>query len=293
MLWYAVCLASYYGVRFYVTRGSHIWVVTLGAILGAIVGGFLVEPTTLESGIETGRSGIQNLNANFTSYVLVGTAYLVILMIALFERRRWMKWAGWACFAFIAIISIRLDTRGAMISMALMVIWHIYTVVLGTRTARITFIVVMSACLLISSGILTGNLTVIETFFERNTGDLSGRLPTWELARTLIVENIFTGIGAGAFQYVNPAEIGAHNIFLVLLLDTGLFGFLAFLSFLICGLWPALGNQDTNGRRYVLGLFTAYFFPIAISGHIELSPFTWIVMGLTFTMIRPQPASHA
>lgn len=170
-----------------------------------------------------------------------------------------------------------------------MIAWLTCTSFIGTRAAPIIFWFALVVSLLFTFGLMEPLLTSFEGLFQRNSGDLSGRLPTWHYARQLIEGHLFTGVGAGGFQFLNPMEIGAHNVFLVMLLDTGLIGFLMFLAFLVAGLWPALRPGAERYQRFVLGLFAAYFFPIAVSGHIEVSPFTWVLFGVTFTLLRPPP----
>lgn len=284
--WYVACIALYYAVRIYVTKPNMYDVIIFASLIGCISATFMIGEVTNEWGHVNSRLAIHGVNQNFTSYIFAATIYLSIIYVFLFDRHIFIKFLVVLLCAVLTYFVFLLGTRGAIISIALMLTWIANSILFGNKAAPVAFIAAGSASLLLTFGALESASVAIEGLFQRNTSDLSGRLPIWNYARHMIEDNLFTGIGAGAFQFANPMEIGAHNVFLVMLLDTGIFGFLLFVAFMIGGLWPALQRIANPHQLFILGLFTAFFFPIAVSGHMELSPFTWVVLALTFTMLR-------
>lgn len=286
LFWYISCISVYYAVRIYIYSPRFIFIVIIAAAIGGIIGSLMIDEVVNEWGNVSDRLSVPGLNRNFTSYVFAATIFLLIIFSRYLARTRLQKVVPWVVCAILAYFIVRLGTRGALISVSLMVVWIVYARLFGSRIAPLAFAVSGVGCLLLSFGALETAIVAIDGLFQRDTGDLSGRLPVWGYARHLIADHFFTGIGAGAFQFVNPAEIGAHNVFLVILLDTGILGFLLFVAFIVGSLWPALRAGANPRQQFILGLFTAFFFPIAVSGHIELSPFTWLVFALTFTVLR-------
>lgn len=285
-LWYMVSFAAYYSCRTFIYDAKSFRFVVLFAMLGSVIGSMMIGQITNEWGIVDDRMGVAGINQNFTSYVFAGSAFLSLIYYRYFTQSNIVRIVIVIFICYMTYSILRLGTRGALVSVALMLLWCTVTYLFNSKLSKLVFLSSLSLCLVFSLGALDGTLEFFEGFSSRNTGDLAGRMPTWQVARVLISDHLLTGVGAGAFQFLNPMGVGAHNIFLVLLLDTGLIGALSFLAFLLIGFAPAMRHDSHDADRFILGLFAAYFLPIATSGHVELSPFTWIVLALTFSLLN-------
>lgn len=287
--YYVTCVLLYFSCRLFVRTIGAVTLLTVCAAIGGIIGIVLIEPAQAGLATSDARAQIEGVNQNFTAYTFVGTLYLLLVYERLWASRTIVRIGVWAVCALLTYGVYELDTRGALVSIALMLAWYVVARFGGARLVTPVVGGAVFLSLIFSLGALEWLGTVIESLFERNTGDLSGRLPVWGYARGLISENLFQGVGAGGFQFLNPMDIGAHNLYLSLLLDLGLFGFLLFLVFVWAGLSPGLSRRSNRKQRFVIGMFACYSLPIAISGHFELSPFTWAVLAITFTLLRPTP----
>jgi O-antigen ligase len=74
-------------------------------------------------------------------------------------------------------------------------------------------------------------------------------------------------------------NIGAHNFFLIVLSDTGLVGMTLIAAFIFA--WAKEILKSSEQGMKILLLFAAYWLPIATSGHWELAPYSWFIVGLT------------
>lgn len=278
--WYAACVAIYLATRIYVYRLEAVRLLTLAFVIGALAATVFIRPEFNGTGM-----GVEGVNQNFTGYAFACVIYLLIIGLHL-RQNTLLRLGAWAVSAVLAYNIYLLGTRGALISVGLMVAWVGFARAFGAKLAKPLFLTGAAVALLFSFGLLEWIPRAVEHLFQSDSNDLSGRLPVWASARRLIGEHPIMGVGAGAFRFLIPEGIGAHNIFLTLMLDVGLVGLLAFLGLLLFGLRPAIKARAAPQQRYVLGAFAAFFLPIASSGHIEVAPFMWIAFALTFTLLR-------
>lgn len=276
--WYAACTGLYWVIRVYGYNLTNVLTIATIAAIGALLSVPFLEV------VSGGDIGLPTVNQNSTAYTYTSVLYL-LLLIQLTEVRLAWKWAALAVATILAVAVFFSGSRGAFLSICLMSLWMVVW-----RTAmphaRYIFFASVLIVLLFSFGYLEWVLRLVEGLFSNDTGDLSGRADAWDLARYLISTNMLYGIGPGAFEYVNPNGIPAHNIVLTLLLDVGIFGILAFGFFFLAGLWPSLRADSSEIQVRVLGLFATFFLPIASSGHVERSPSIWLAIALTFTVLR-------
>lgn len=293
VFYWTLCSLLYLGVRINTKHPATIPFLVLAMAIGGLIGVFSVQPPEEQFYVPEARAQVDGLNANFTAYVLAATCYFLLIYARAFSTRTLYTLAAWAIVAVLTIGILRLDTRGALLAVALMLAWDAYSRIFSARIALPIAIIGLAIGAAFTFGAFEWIAPLIEGQFERNTGDLSGRQPVWEYARQMIADSPLLGIGAGSFPVENLMGIGAHNIILTILLDTGVIGLAVFAAFLVCGFWPAIRPTADWRQRYILGGFTVYFVCIALSGHIELSPFTWLLLGLTFTILRYRVAAPA
>lgn len=251
--------------------------------LGALITLPLLAP--YEGGLlETSRYAVPGHNANFTAYVLAGSFFVIALAIRYLGYSFYAKLALFGVLAVIFFSLTLMGTRGAQLSVCLAgltIVWGKWV------TKSMASLASFSAILLsgtLSLGLLTPLLVAVDSFSSRSTGDLSGRLVIWSDAISFIREYPIFGIGPGSFLEVGALEIGAHNIFLVIMLDTGLVGMMIFLWFLF-EVWRSFRGLGKEGQR-IFFAFLMYWLPISISGHWETAPYSWGVVAFAMNVAR-------
>ena len=95
----------------------------------------------------------------------------------------------------------------------------------------------------------------------------------------MIGEYPFLGIGPGSFVEVSMVGVGAHNFFFIILLETGFIGLFVMMGFFF-SVFSHISSDTTRANyAFLLAMFSAYWFPIATSGHWESAPFSWLTLG--------------
>lgn len=278
--WYIACSSLYYAARMYLVTVRAVKITISLFALGALTSIIFLRP------LPGGDLGLSGTNQNFTAYAYAFIGF-VLMCAQHMKIHHILKIAALFVYFLLAIVTIFLGTRGALISFVLMIAWFVYSWAFGPRLSRFTFFGGGALALLMAYGMFEWIPYAIESVLPGGA-DLSGRMPVWRLARTMIQDNLWAGVGAGAFRHMIPEEIGAHNLFLTLPLDAGLIGLFTFLVLIVAGMRPGMASNAAFHQRYILGLFSAMFYPIASSGHIELAPFMWVTLGLTFSFMRAE-----
>jgi O-antigen ligase len=112
--------------------------------------------------------------------------------------------------------------------------------------------------------------------------DLTGREYVWPLAQQLFAENLFSGIGFGAFPALNGEGISAHNVFLTMAAETGLPGLILF-SFTVTAIfWRVIFKSPNPEVRKGGLLLLVTWLPIAMTGVWEASAVAWMTFGWYF-----------
>jgi O-antigen ligase len=122
---------------------------------------------------------------------------------------------------------------------------------------------------------------------EVTAGTMSHRTEIWKASLEVFRDHAFLGVGAGA----HPAAVVkiidrylvAHNTFLSVLVELGVFGELLFLGLLGTGFYCALQMPRLERTLWVLTLVV--FCIDACSATSEYQKVTWVLLGL--------PAAHA
>lgn len=130
-------------------------------------------------------------------------------------------------------------------------------------TNTITIIIFVSLALFIVINFIPSLATFINRFESTaESGDVTlGRTKMWAVAMDCFLENPVLGIGWGRFKYRNLKEWNAHNIYVQLLAETGIVGFLVYIFFFISTLvksWQYLkairikGNAKEKEELYLI-----------------------------------------
>lgn len=105
-------------------------------------------------------------------------------------------------------------------------------------------------------------------------------------------ENIFQGIGFGSYKFGNAflgKLIYPHNVFMEMLSETGIFGFLLFLFIVfypVILFWRRIEKLGPDLSSLIFSLFIAAFINANISGHIGANYYLWFSMGVMYSSIN-------
>lgn len=275
--WWGMSLAAYLGVRRFCSRAADFRIFAAAAIAG--VG---ITILLLRTDVSTyGRWHVFGHNVNFTAYVLAGALLAMVMVARYASESRWVSRVSPVIALVILWFAFRLGTMGAIISATAVTIVRYMPFRPSPGLIRAAVVVVFVLCIALALGMFDEPLRWLDETYLSATGDLTSRLQIWPVARSLIAANPFLGLGAGQFLLVTERGVGAHNFFLVVPLETGLVGVALMLGF-AASIYRELVRAELQPRgTELLLLFSVYWFPIAFTGHWELTPFSWMLVALT------------
>lgn len=285
-LWYFVCFISFVVTRVTIRNYFLLRIIMFFTFLGVFYTLFNMSLAENVYGVVSERYSIENINTNYTAYSLA--AYVFILNIFYLYRVFTNKIVVILINIIVFIAIYLLQTRGAIISVALMWLWFLLYNDKLKKLFHIYLITMILSTILITTSYLNVILRHIEGWFFENrvTGDLSGRLPLWNEAYEYIFNNIILGIGIGSFSEINSEKIAVHNMFLGYWLDIGLLGFLCVIC-LILSIFLFKNKFYSSGKEFIVfGAFVSFVVPIFLTGRWELAPILWILLALTFNILR-------
>lgn len=278
--WYTVCIATYISTKTFFTKKEFLRILSFGAVAGVIITFALIGPTVNEYGFISERQTVPNHNGNFTAYCLCALVFIIQSNLFINNNSKFLKSVFYLSIALSIYIVILLGTRGALISIILMVTCFIFIKFVTRSTYRTFIYIALAASTITTVGGFEDLLLWIDTMSTRSDGELAGRTPTWAFARTYFLDYPLLGIGAGAFQFVNPMQIGVHNTLLALAMDTGILGVVTMLIWITINFARIKLKEPQKSQMAVLWL--AYALPISLSGEWILSPLVWVTFGILF-----------
>lgn len=287
LYYYILCYFTFLSTL-YIVKSRLEWnKVILFLAVGSMIGMLSIGEIENEWGVALQRHSIEGLNNNYLSYILVGCISLVLVYGRVNKVSKLSWFVIWIFFAFSFYKLLSLGTRGAMGSAILLIVWFFINGIVGRRFLIALGCFSVVSLIFVSFGLLDKVLVIFDAIgLDRATGDLSGRLDVWPIARSLILDHLFFGIGIGAFANHNPVGIGAHNVVLTMLLEIGVVGFILFCLILYLSLLPGFLINASRVSRYVAGSFICYWTPIALTGHWELAIPSWLIFALHCSVFR-------
>lgn len=283
--WYSACMVTYISTRSFFTKTDYLLTLSYAAIAGIIVTFPLISLRVNEYGILSDRQAVPDHNSNFTAYCLCALTFIILLDLVLNKRSALHKIACYAAITLSVYEIILLGTRGALISVILLCIFYFFHRFVGPATYRAFAFLFIAVSALTAVGMLETPLTWMDSFSTRSDGELSGRSPSWDVARAYFLNHPFLGVGAGAFQFLNPLQIGVHNTALALALDTGILGIAALFAWVTLN-FAHIKLKDPR-KSQMAALWMAYALPISLSGEWIQSPLVWVTFGILFGIEDP------
>jgi O-antigen ligase len=271
----------YYGAPFLmlfcirrVWRSELEWLVLGGAYLfGCIVSALIViNNWQMGEGVYSFRYSINDLNSNYVSYSLAAGVAIALIFIKLSMNKIYRN-----CLLFsLALISFAVlltGTRGAIISLFLMVVFSSYRLLRDNLVKSLSTIMAIVITIFVIASFVPDE--TYQRFLIGSNEDIStGRYDLWSLGFSLIAESPILGGGLGYFQSHSIDGIEAHNIFISVLVEFGIAGFLLYVPVLFSMLFIRAGGSLVISARL---LFYIYLLPISITGVWQFSIALWFL----------------
>ena len=189
----------------------------------------------------------QGCMAGLTSHYSTNGMFLsagVFVEIALFIRRKDVKKLLSGAFLAIMVIALLMTGKRAhtlFTVMALMAVYYVYDA--NRRCGRLFKVIALLMVAIFAFYLLSFYVPSLGIFWQRfleafNSDDVTnGRMGYWMLALSLFTENPLLGIGWGQFQSLSVDVLGrpnhAHMVFLQLLCETGIIGFIIYCAWFV------------------------------------------------------------
>lgn len=275
VFWWVVCFISFAGAIRFVLTPKHIRLLVYFSVVGALIAGANLQVVSDEWGNDLARRMVHGHNMNYTSYALSGVVVLSLVSSSFIHFPRLFRLALPFIIVAILYFQVELGTRGALIASVAVIMLHLIRGIASPLIMRSIPVIALSFTLLVSFGFLA---LPIDAIFARGMGDLSRRDVIWAEAIDYIVRYPLFGIGPNSFAGVSTIGSGAHNFVLIIALETGILGVALFFFFFWNVFRLFLTFKNKRAGSYLVGAFSAYWFPLMSSGHWETSPLSWIVV---------------
>lgn len=239
-------------------------------------------------------SGVQG-SPDFLAYAMIFPSVLALLFFYLYKS--WAARIAMAGFFLLFVLNILgTVTRGGVIAlgMSIVVFWYFLKV---RHKPIITFAVIIAFLILVLSLIAIMPSSAYERLtFQSDSGTVSNRAGMIKMAISMIEDYPITGIGAGnynvvAHRYLDPSvprsDLIIHNCFLAAWLETGILGFIAYISLYLFSAWNIYVVISESKDRFLsataaalMATLAAYFFYANIDPMMTNERY-WILFALT------------
>ncbi len=248
-----------------------------------------------EEALEPWSGRITSFLIHFNS--LAGYLNLVIpvaIVCGVLAKDRALKFLGFVCACAATVAVFLTQSRGGLLALIGVLVIAVWFLVPRLITRIKLLCAGALACILLLAPLLNHfeRLQGVDDFTEVT------RLLTWQAAATLFLGHPALGVGYGNFRFLSgdlvpgavPGTLDAHNLYLQLLAETGVVGFLGFTIFLgaffVLSL-KSMREQDPLSRVIafgVCGAITATLIHGMVDYLFNVSPqfgtLFWLVLGL-------------
>lgn len=188
-----------------------------------------------------------------------------------------------ANYAYVPVASLAIaltGTRGALIASVPAFVFALATMTqLQLRTRIALGLVLIAGLNALQDFIPLSSFQRLSTIgSEVASGDLNGRVTIWRHGLAMFVQHPLLGVGSGAFRAAIGIGKVAHNVYLSILVELGVIGFLLFAMILTMALGKALRHKGW-AKWFWLSLLAGWAID-AFSLTLEMRKPTWLVFGL-------------
>jgi hypothetical protein len=243
---------------------------------------------------------------NYKSFIIMCMGYTLVSAII-------NRLTVWNAFSETYKIIMTLFSSKLLLLTILILVSYLVLFIFRQRIAKYRFVLV---AILIVSVMIVGIVAyayVLENVVESNMRMLSSRGYIWYYSTELIKQNFLTGYGPDNLYYnfpqMNPHKEKflpdglvdkPHNMYLQVILDTGIFGLIGFMILLVGTLLKANKAIDLERDIYkntflkaLMLVVIAYMFQGMVNdNHIVIQPIVYLIIGIGASQIK-QTLDHA
>ncbi len=226
-----------------VILGAFVVGAALSAAYGAVGGGNLTQPGRL-----VGTTGEAN---ELATYLVAGLILSTGLLVAWRRRAPGLASAALVCGAVCAAGIALTLSRAGLVALAVSLLSAV--MVIRRHRAAISLMAVLVAAGIALYFLALAPTQAYQRIFDNPSGT-SGRTALWTVAMRMVSAEPVTGVGIGNFpvrsihfldrpgrlgndRYVSSEPLEAHSIYLQLLAETGVVGFLLFAAVVVPAMW--------------------------------------------------------
>lgn len=195
----------------------------------------------------------------------------------------------YAIYIPLSIFTILLTgSRSALVILFFVVIssiWMLFKYKIKYRKTILVFFATFGVLSL--SQIPKGQLDRLSTIrYELAGGTLNGRTDIWKSGLQTFGENPFLGVGGGSFleatllNRMSSIELSAHNAYLSVLVENGIFGFIIFILMLLILVYSSFKIKKVHHIRWLALSLIFSWLIISLVSHSEAQKYTWVIFGL-------------
>lgn len=215
-------------------------------------------------------------------------------------KNKWIRIALAVLFCLTAFCLSLTYARGACLSIGLVI--AIYAAIYNRKI--LAGLIVLAVILLLTDTTLVERMTSIFTKMDTSS---EMRLAFWESTIAMILDHPLLGIGWGAYFMVYPTYdyymqgnfikiVHAHNMYLNIMAEIGLFGFVSFMAYYLGTIYKSFKMQSSDIepllKAMLLGIGLG-LVALAINGftdyvmfNTELSMLVWLFSGVAITVCK-------
>lgn len=272
----------------------------------AKVAGYIVSVTTLlffvhwvQAGfVMNGYAGVFR-NGNFLGIFLFSMLYFTILVVKYTRRLERLFFFIVTTLNFILIVAS--NARSVLLGIAVAVVAWVFLKQWKDKFRHLIYVVLAGNFLFVGLYIglqdtYLGNLLNKGSFLLFNKNLFSGRSEIWGQVIHAIIQKPVWGYGVGTRAAdITSTDLTAHNMYLQILLEVGLVGFLLFVIFILA-IWHMLVKRlDLYAARwsacFMLGILVYESFELTLfQNNFSIAILQWLVMtfGVSFVSRRPK-----
>lgn len=285
-------------LQFPETRRGGLWALGLGCSFCALFHVAGIGVAEINDGFER-RSAVFGLNPNEESgcYAI---AMIVLLGIWMSRSTDWVqRWAPFLLLAVIGVATAETGSRSALLELGVgALVLLLLGKTFGSKTKRIIGLATLAAVLAV---ILWQIPTVMQRFGEINTQNIGSHNPRARMAPVLwemFLRSPIYGLGPDSYEWeltrrampylINQGRlIVSHNLALLLLVETGIIGFLVFSTGLGKSLAAAWRGRFGSCGAVPLAMLLPMVISGATVGNSTGQPIFWMVLAYALA-IRSQ-----
>ena len=289
---FLVLLATYLTEeKFKILIGVSVFCAGVNVVLGLLQRFEIGYYTPLETLVYTRVPGLLG-NANFTSMYI---AVLVPFILILLQEKLGIRWLGFKILSIFLLLwsLVVYNSRGALLGTMVGLVVILIFEVLRRKKLNVSHIAISFISLLSIGSLSFLFLPQVRpqalSFSEDN---VSSRILIWNESARLFFKRPLIGYGFGNFESVyiqhRPQYLGgldylyddAHNVFLHMAVEGGLFTVAGFSLTLMYSIWKGFVVFIRTGNRFLLGSLSGVLVWVTVASFTPVEIANWVLLFL-------------